>query len=172
MASVTWLDRLPSSISGTKILGAILVQIPADANTGDSWLAHLTAVGASLVGTELAPNVQSGPDATLTVKLHDVAVTQFAAPTSLKSSTRPKSLPATVANLSTSSETVTVRLLRNGVEVQSKVVSMTGMSSTAVTFSYAFTAADKPSVTLTVEAVIAEDEDLSNNSKSATVIVK
>jgi len=65
MISVAWLSPLPEPVSGTVVVGDILVPIAAEALPGDTYSPCMLSVGASLGAGEICVN--PGPCVTLTV---------------------------------------------------------------------------------------------------------
>jgi hypothetical protein len=169
---VAWLVPIDPALSGVVALGDVLVAIPSDASAGDAWQVRLTAVGASYGPDEIP--VTAGPDATATAEdggPHDVRVRRFSAPRKVKVGDT-KRFTVEVENLTETPEQVEVRLLRGG-EIQTATsLEVAGGRRARAVVEYTFTPDDRPSVVLTAEAVVAQDDNPEDNSASETVSVR
>lgn len=103
---------------------------------------------------------------------HDVAITSFHSPKKVRNcSNRDKALKVAVENRGPGTEQVTLRLIKNGTLFDERVVIVDTGTKAMVRFLYNPYRELAASLLWEVEAVIAEDLDLSNNRSSQTTTV-
>lgn len=167
---VAWLNRLPAATKSA-FLGYVRMTIPETAQNGDRWSIHCTAAGASSGATELALQPVDGSIQAVQTTPHDVAVTEFAVPTSghIK---KPVTFTVTVANQTMTMEqsvAVTIWIRRaDGSEssLSTQIITLAGLSSMQVGFPHTFTPTDIPGIMLWAQVTVAGDTDINNDRSS------
>jgi PKD repeat protein len=113
-------------------------------------------------------------DGTVTVSpmlTHDVAVTSVSAPDEVTHGNI-VTISVNVANLGDSDETLEVTVTYDTTPIGTQSVTLASKDFTMVLFAWDTTDVDPDTYTITAEAILAEDGDLTNNGGSTTITVK
>jgi hypothetical protein len=171
--AVAWFVPMDNIISGSTYLGELLIQLPADAQAGQCWQVHVASTGASLMEEELTPALTAGEDALVCAAAagpHDVGV-KLHAPKQARVGALCQ-LTVDLLNQTKTAEIVQLRLRRNGLLLDCWVLDLSGEKKLRLNIPYLASAADKPSVEIAVEAVIAADDNPKDNIAQSIIGIK
>lgn len=158
------------------------VSLEAEATTTLSvtWETTSVAEGTFTISAEVPPVVDeentdnnSYVDGTVTlspVLEHDVAVTGISAPTEVIKGVV-VTISVEVANPGDSNETFDIVVTYDTISIGTQSVNLASKDSTTISFSWETADVDPGIYTITAEAILPEDEDLTNNEASRTITV-